>query len=64
MDTLELESLRELLVKERAAMEEQVALARAEKRKVLRVDSELQIKQIDKILYKVECAQENPQRTW
>ena len=64
MDTLELESLRELLVKERAAMEEQVALAREEKRKVLRVDSELQIKQIDKILYKVECAQENPQRTW
>ena len=45
-------------------MEEQVALAREEKRKVLRVDSELQIKQIDKILYKVECAQENPQRTW
>ena len=64
MDTSELKSLQELLAKERLVAEEQFAVGKAEQRKVLKVNSQLTIRKIDKIQVWIELVLKNPDRKW
>jgi hypothetical protein len=64
MDTSELKSLQELLAKERLVAEEQFAVGKAEQRKVLKVNSQLTIRKIDKIQVWIELVLKTPDRKW
>ena len=64
MDTSELKSLQELLAKERLVAEEQFAVGKAEQRKVLKVNSQLTMRTIDKIQVWIELVLKNPDRKW
>ena len=63
-DTSELKSLQTLLGQERGRMIEQRAVAKEQQRKVLRVDCELDIKRIDRILGWVDSALKDKRREW
>ena len=64
MDTSELESLGGLLERKRASVLEQRAIAKAEQRKVLRVDCDLDIKRIDRIEGWLQNIYKDGRRTW
>ena len=64
MDTSELKSLQELLTSEREQLQETRAMAKAEQRKVLRVNCDLDIKRIDKIMPWTELVLKDSRRTW
>lgn len=64
MDTSELKSLQELLTSEREQLQETRAMAKAEQRKVLRVNCDLDIKRIDKIMPWTELVLKDGRRTW
>ena len=64
MDTTELHSLKELLSQEKALAEQSLVIAKADRRKVLRVNCELDIKRINKISTWTESVLKNPGRSW
>ena len=64
LDTSEIKSLQKLLAKERIELQETRKIAKAERRKVLKVNCELDIKKIDKILPWTELVLKDPNRTW
>jgi hypothetical protein len=64
MDTSELKSLDGLLERERAIVIERRAIAKAEQRKVLRVDCDLDIKRIDRIQTWLQNIYKDSRRTW
>ena len=64
MDTSELKSLQELLAKEREVKEAEHAVAKAEQRKVLRVNCELDMKRIDKVNQLTEHVLKDSRREW
>ncbi len=63
-DTSELKSLQTLLGQERERMIEQRAVAKEQRRKVLRVDCDLAIKRIDRLNGWVEHVFKDGRRTW
>jgi hypothetical protein len=64
MDTTEIKSLQVLLVEERGQLVEQHAIAKAEQRKALKVNCELDIKRIDKIMPWTDLVLKDERRTW
>jgi len=63
-DTSELNSLQQLLADERDRAQETRQVAKQQQRKVLRVDCELDIKRIDRILGWVDSALKDKRREW
>ena len=64
MDTTELQSLKKLLSEEKVLTEQSLAIAKADRRKVLRVNCELDLKRIDKIDTWTDHVLKNPSRSW
>ena len=64
MDTSELDSLETLLTKERHLVTERRTMAKEQQRKVLRVECDLDLKRIDKLLMWMEHARKDGRRTW
>ena len=64
MDTTELDSLVELSAKERDRLAELRAVAKAQQRKALRVNCDLDIKCVDRLNRHIEHVKSDKRRRW